>query len=129
MDIPVILVGILSAAALLLPALDIALRRASRTFSAYFATFVIAISLGIVLLSAAGVIPLTESVAPNLMGNDLMGLFFSMVVLSVALLVSASSIYYMKNEHNLSIYYSLLLFTSLGMVILSFAVDFLMIFV
>lgn len=129
MDIPVMLVGILSAAALLLPALDIAFRRASRTFSAYFATLVIAISLGIVLLSAVGVIPLTESVAQNLMRNDLMGLFFSIVVLSVALLVSASSINYMRNEHNVPIYYSLLLFTSLGMVILSFAVDFLMIFV
>lgn len=130
MDVPIVLTGILASAGLLLPALDIAIgRKTNRVFSAYFASFVIAISLAIVILSATFVIPLGESAAPNLLRNDLIGLLFSIIVLSVSLLVALSSIDYMRNEANASIYYSLLLFTSLGMVMLSFAVDFLMIFV
>ena len=130
MDIPIILTGTLAGSALLLPVLDIAMRgKTIRTFSAYFTSSVMAISLGLVLLSATSVIPLSESAAPKLLQNDLMGLVFSIIVLSVSLMVSLSSIDYMRDEPNTSIYYSLLLFTSLGMILLSFAADLLMIFV
>lgn len=130
MDIPLILMGVLSGAGLLLPVLDMVVgRKANRKFSAYFASIVLAISLAIVVFAATSVLQISESAAPNLMSNDLMGLVFSIAVLSVALLVATSSIHYMRNEVNASIYYSLLLFTSLGMVMLSFATDFLMIFV
>jgi len=129
-DIPVILIGTLAGAGLLLPALDIAIdTKTNRTFSAYFTSFVIAISLALVLLSATSVIPISEPVAPRLLQNDLMGLVFSIIVLSVSLMVALSSIDYMRDEPNASVYYSLLLFASLGMVILSFAADLLMIFV
>ncbi|MFQ6011429.1 MAG: NADH-quinone oxidoreductase subunit N, partial [Nitrososphaerales archaeon] len=70
-----------------------------------------------------------ESSVPNLIRNDMLGVFFSFVVILVALLVTIASLDYMKNDPNVSIYYSFLLFTSLGMVVLSFAVDLLMIFV
>ncbi|MCS4537451.1 MAG: NADH-quinone oxidoreductase subunit N [Thaumarchaeota archaeon] len=130
MDIPIILTGTLAGSALLLPALDIAIgTKTNRTFSAYFTSFVMAISLALVLLSATSVIPLGESAAPKLLQNDFMGLVFAIIVLSVALMVSLSSIDYMRDEPNTSIYYSLLLFTSLGMILLSFAADLLMVFV
>ena len=130
MDIPIILTGTLAGSALLLPALDIAIgTKTNRTFSAYFTSFVMAISLALVLLSATSVIPLSESAAPRLLQNDFMGLVFAIIVLSVSLMVSLSSIDYMRDEPNTSIYYSLLLFTSLGMILLSFAADLLMIFV
>ena len=124
MDIPIILTGTLAGSALLLPALDIAIgTKTNRTFSSYFTSFVMAISLALVLLSATSVIPLSESAAPKLLQNDFMGLVFAIIVLSVALMVSLSSIDYMRDEPNTSIYYSLLLFTSLGMILLSFAAD------
>ena len=130
MDIPIILTGTLAGSALLLPALDIAIgTKTNRTFSAYFTSFVMAISLALVLLSATSVISLSESAAPKLLQNDFMGLVFSIIVLSVSLMVSLSSIDYMRDEPNASIYYSLLLFASLGMILLSFAADLLMIFV
>jgi NADH-quinone oxidoreductase subunit N len=130
MDIPIILMGTLAGAGLLLPSLDIVIdTKTSRAFSAYFTSFVIAISLALVVLSATSVIPFSESAAPKLLQNDLMGLVFSIIVLSVSLMVALSSIDYMRDEPNASIYYSLLLFTSLGMVMLSFAADLLMIFV
>jgi len=130
MDIPIILTGTLAGSALLLPALDIAIgTKTNRTFSAYFTSFVMAISLALVLLSATSVIPLSESAAPRLLQNDFMGLVFAIIVLSVSLMVSLSSIDYMRDEPNTSIYYSLLLFTSLGMILLSFAADLLMVFV
>lgn len=63
----------------------------------------------------------------GLFRNDLMGLFFSLSVLIVSLLVAVSSLDYMKGQPNEHTYYSLLLFTALGMSLLAFSVDLIMI--
>ncbi len=129
LDIPLILIGALASAALLIPALDVGLGKARNAkFSGYFTLLILAFALLILTIGGLGLVPLDSSV-PNLVQNDLLGVFFSFVVILVALLVTVTSFDYMKDNPNVSIYYSLLLFTSLGMVVLSFAVDLLMIFV
>lgn len=129
LDIPLTLIALLASSALLIPALDVGLgRQRTAKFSGYFTIATLLFALIIVSIAALGVVPLDTSV-PNIVRNDLLGIFFSFVVLLVALFVATSSIDYMRKNPNVSIYYSFLLFTSLGMVILSFAVDLLMIFV
>lgn len=63
----------------------------------------------------------------GLFRNDLIGLFFALSVLIVSLFVTISSLDYMDGQPNQPVYYSLILFTSLGMALLAFAVDLVMI--
>lgn len=55
--------------------------------------------------------------------------FFAIIFLIVLLFVIASSIEYMNGEHNLGIYYILLLFATIGMMLVAAANDILAIFV
>ena len=130
MDTPLILIALLGGAALILPLLEIILKGDTRgRISGYIAVAVLTLSLLLVIYPAITTpLNLTES-SSGLFRNDLMGLFFSFSVLLVSLLVAASSLDYIKGEPNESIYYSLLLFTSLGMSLLAFSVDLIMIVV
>ncbi len=130
MDTPIILIILLGGVALLTLMLDIVIKgKMKNKFISYLAVATLILAILLVLYE-----PLTSSfeVTPsssNLFRNDLVALFFSFSVLLVALLVAFSSIDYMKGEQNEPIFYSLLLFTSLGMTLLSFSVDLIMIVV
>lgn len=128
MDTPIILIILLGGVALFTPMLDIIFKGETKGKIASrlaVATLIIAILLVIYepLTSALEITPSSS----NLFRNDLIALFFSFSVLLVALFVAISSIEYMKGEQNETIYYSLLLFTALGMTLLSFSVDLIMI--
>jgi len=130
MDTPLILILLLGGAALITPLLEIFLKGDLRgRISGYIAIAVLTLSLLLVIYpSITTPLELTES-SSGLLRNDLMGLFFSFSVLLVALLVAASSLDYFKGEPNEPAYYSLLLFTALGMSLLAFSVDLIMIVV
>ena len=66
---------------------------------------------------------------PSLFNFDYLGIFFSITVIVGVILVAISSLSYQKDDENIAVYYSLLIFTTLGMVLLSFSIDLLMIFV
>ncbi|MFB3043282.1 MAG: hypothetical protein ACE1ZC_03295, partial [Nitrososphaerales archaeon] len=111
LDIPLILIGALASAALLIPALDVGLGKVRNAkFSAYFTLLILAFALLILTIGGLGLVTLDSSV-PNLLQNDLLGVFFGFVVILVALLVTVASFDYMKDNPNVSIYYSFLLFT------------------
>ncbi len=129
MDLPFLLIGILAVAGLLIPVLDALLKgRSKNAISGYLALVALAISIGLLLATLVfPVLAATES--SGMFRSDLLGVFFSIVVLMVSALVAASSIEYLKNDPNAATFNSLLLFASLGMVILSFAADLLLIIV
>jgi proton-translocating NADH-quinone oxidoreductase chain N len=130
MDTPLILIPLLGGVAVFTPLLEIIFKGKMRgKFASHLA--VATLTLAIVLVIYQPLISpfeLTAS-ASGLFRNDLMGLFFSLAVLLVSLLVAVSSLDYMNGEPNEPIYYSLLLFTALGMTLLAFAVDLIMIVV
>ena len=57
---------------------------------------------------------------PSLFNFDYLGIFFSITVIIVVILVAISSLSYQNDDENFGVYYSLLIFTTLGMVLLSF---------
>jgi NADH-quinone oxidoreductase subunit N len=110
--------------------MEILLKRGIRErLAGYLTVATLIISISLILIQSISVpLDLTESTS-ELFRNDLLGLFFAFSVLLVALLVAASSLDYMKGEPNEPVYYSLLLFTALGMALLAFSVDLIMIVV
>lgn len=130
MDIPFVLMGLLAGAGLLIPSLDVALRgRMQASVARYVAFAALLVAVGLVVGEAVTAGSVGFTAAAGVFRNDALGLFFSMVVLLVSILVVGASFDYMRGDPNESVFYALLLFTALGMVLLAFAVDLLMIFV
>ncbi|MBI2184017.1 MAG: NADH-quinone oxidoreductase subunit N [Thaumarchaeota archaeon] len=121
--------GILAGAALLILVAEAVLGEKSRkTLPGYIALAAIIASIGLILITQIS--PAYSLTASHpVFRNDLIGVFFSIVVLIVSALVAAASIEYVKTIGNSAAYNALLLFTAIGMVLLSFAADLLMIIV
>jgi NADH-quinone oxidoreductase subunit N len=61
--------------------------------------------------------------------DDLFGSFFAIALLIVSVMVTASSWNYYKGKANPAAYYSLILLSTIGMVIIAYSTDFVMLFV
>ena len=128
MDTPMILMVLLGGIALFIPLVEIIFKGDMRgKFSSHLTIGALSLAILLVIYQPlTSPLELTES-SSGLFRNDLMGLFFSVTVLIVSLFVAVASLDYMKGEPNEPIYYSLLLFSTLGMSLLAFSVDILMI--
>ncbi len=129
MDIVSNLTLLLAGGALVLPGIHFAFRDSvpDRKLAGYVAVAILVISSLLVAFSATRA--LEPPLAPGLFRADLLGVFFALAVLLVSTFVAIASLQYVERDPNSGVYYSLLVFTALGMVLLSFAVDLLMIFV
>jgi NADH-quinone oxidoreductase subunit N len=116
---------ILSASSLGIPLLQIGREKYGRA-SAYILITALFITLAIVSLNT-----LAPQPAPfgNLISSDRLGGFFAFITLLVSLLVAVTSLTFTRGSNNEPIYYSLLSFTALGMLLLSYTTDLLMLFI
>ena len=101
-----------------------------RPISASIAIIALSAAIGIASYQAIALIAGAKPVVTGgMLSNDLMASFFTIVVSVVALFVALSSYDYMSEDRNISAYYSLLLFATLGMILLAFATDLLLIII
>ncbi len=129
METPLLVLGVLAGGGLLVPVLSVTLEEKERKLFGYVTILTLLAAIAAVFYTAF-IQGLGESTAvAGVFRDDLLGAFTAITVLTVSLLVSAASLDYMEGTPNNPIYYSLLLFTSLGMVLLAFSIDLLMIIV
>ncbi len=115
----------LAASSLTLPFFQLLGNKRSK-IPAYLLIVVLSFSLILIGMNTLG--PTHPTYFGNLLSSDVLGGFFALVTLGVTLMVVVASIEY-KRGANLPMYYSLLSFTALGMVFLSYSRDLLMLFV
>jgi len=65
----------------------------------------------------------------SMLADDMFGSFFAITLLIVSIMVTASSWNYMKNKTNPAAYYSLILLSSIGMILIAYSMDLVMLFV
>jgi len=123
--------AIFTIGSLLVASLSLFKRVAIRQSVAFYASLaVLALSLAFTLLNLSlYLISGSKASYTTLFHEDPLAYFFALTVQIVSLLVVLSSRNYMWGDRNLAVYFSLLLFSTLGMVLLSFAADLLMIIV
>jgi NADH-quinone oxidoreductase subunit N len=121
----VVAVVALGAAALGTPLLQAVGRR----FRAGAYASIAALGIAIVMVAANAAYGGSVSSFGGLLVSDALGDLFALVVLSMSLAVAVVSIYSSPNGPNLPSYYSLLVFSALGMLLLSYSADLLMLFV
>jgi NADH-quinone oxidoreductase subunit N len=65
----------------------------------------------------------------GMLADDMFGAFFAISLLIVSVMVTASSWNYMKNKTNPAAYYSLILLSSIGMILIAYSTDLVMLLV
>ncbi len=128
---PMVLVAILGTIGISLPIISIARKETgSNSFYATIALIALIASIGYVALQFA-----TENVQPSalfsedVLVDDAFGGFFAIAMLIVAIFTTVGSYNYMKDKNHPAVYYSLILLATIGMVLIAYATDLVMLFV
>jgi F420H2 dehydrogenase subunit N len=129
---PIIITIVLGVVGLAIPVID-ALKKErghnNRLYSAIaFGALAICIGFVIFRVILGEVLP-AVAFSQDVLADDMLGSFFALALLIVSLMVTASSWNYMKGKANPAAYYSLILLSSVGMVLIAYSTDLLMLFV
>lgn len=129
---PIIITIVLGVVGLAIPVID-ALKKErghnNRLYSAIaFGALAICIGFVIFRVISGEVLP-AVAFSQDVLADDMLGSFFALALLIVSLMVTASSWNYMKGKANPAAYYSLILLSSVGMVLIAYSTDLLMLFV
>src|ERR687897_2296832 len=124
---------ILGAVVLAPPAIDAGRREKGRDrnklYSAIaFGALIVAIAIIIFRVLTGEVLP-AVAFSQEVVVDDMFGSFFAIALLIVSIMVTASSWNYYKGKSNPAAYYSLLLLSSIGMVIIAYSTDLVMLLV
>ena len=128
---PIIILVILGSVGVALPVVSIALKERPSMISYGIATLIaLFAAIGYVLYQRA-----LDHVAPaaifsqDVLVDDAFGALFAIAMLIVAIFTTVGSFSYMKNKANPSVYFSLILLSAIGMVLVAYATDLVMLFV
>ena len=130
---PILVTIILGSVGLAIPAIDAGRREKGRDrnklYSAIaFGALIVAIAIIVFRVLTGEVLP-AVAFSQEVIVDDLFGSFFAIALLIVSIMVTASSWNYYKGKSNPAAYYSLLLLSSIGMVIIAYSTDLVMLLV
>ena len=128
---PLVIVAILGVIGVLLPIISIARKeKGSNSFYAVIAFAALIISIGYVSYQLV-----TEHILPSalfsdeVLVDDAFGGFFAIAMLIVAIFTTVGSFNYMRKQNHPAVYYSLILLSTIGMVLVAYSTDLVMLFV
>lgn len=127
---PIILTIILGAVGVILPVISII--RKERGSSLYagiaFGALIAAISFVAYQILSKHIMP-AAIFSKNVLVDDTFGSFFAIAMLIVSIMTTVGSFNYMRGKSNPAVYYSLILLASIGMVLIAYSTDLVMLFV
>ena len=128
---PIIIIAILGTIGVILPVISIA--RKERGSNSFYA--VIAFGALIGSLAFVGYQIVNDYVLPSalfssdVLTDDAFGGFFAIAMLIVAIMTTVGSINFMRKQNHPAVYYSLILLSTIGMVLVAYSTDLVMLFV
>ncbi|HSD04591.1 MAG TPA: NADH-quinone oxidoreductase subunit N [Nitrosopumilaceae archaeon] len=128
---PIILTVILGAIGVILPVINV-IRKDKGSSSFYgaitFGALLAAIGFVIYQIISNHVIP-AAIFSENVLVDDMFGAFFAIAMLIVAIMTTVGSFNYMRGKAHPAVYYSLILLSSIGMVLIAYSTDLVMLLV
>lgn len=128
---PLVLIAILGTVGILLPIISIARKeQGSNSFYAVIAFAALIVSMGYV-----GYQFYSENIASSalfsedVVVDDAFGGFFALAMLIVAVFTTVGSFNYMRKHNSPAVYYSLILLATIGMILVAYSTDLIMLFV
>jgi len=131
---PSLVTIILGAVALFIPVID-ALNKEkgsknNKIYSAIsFGALTLSLIIVIVRIVSGETLPAMSFTNKGVITDDVFGAFFSITFIIVSIMVAVSSWSYMKKKSNHAAYYSLLLLSTVGMILIGYSTDFVMLLV
>ncbi len=130
---PILVTVILGVVGLAIPAIDAGRRERgidrNKVYSA-IAFGALAVAMGIVVFRVfSGEVLPAVAFGQGVLTDDMFGSFFAVALLLVSLMMTASSWNYWKGKSNPAAYYSLILLSSIGMVLIAYSTDLVMVLV
>ncbi len=130
---PILVTIILGVVGLAIPAIDAGRRERgadrNKIYSAIaFGALVVAMGIVVFRIFTGEVLP-AVAFSQDVIVDDMFGSFFAIALLLVSIMVTASSWNYYKGKSNPAAYYSLILLSSIGMVIIAYSTDLVMLLV
>ncbi|HEY7110219.1 MAG TPA: NADH-quinone oxidoreductase subunit N [Nitrososphaeraceae archaeon] len=129
---PIIVTVLLGAVGLAIPMIDAVKRERGSNNKLYsgisFGALTLAIAFIIYRVLTGEPLPAIEF-GQGMLANDMFGSFFAITFLIVSIMVTASSWSFMKKKSNPAAYYSLILLSSIGMILIAYSTDFVMLLV
>jgi len=127
---PIILTILLGAVGVILPVISII--RKERGSSLYggiaFGSLIAAICFVAYQILSKHIMP-AAIFSKNVLVDDTFGSFFAIAMLLVSIMTTVGSFNYMRGRSNPAVYYSLILLASIGMVLIAYSTDLVMLFV
>lgn len=128
---PLVIMAVLGTIGVILPIISIARKeKGSNSFYAAIAFGALIFSIGYVIFQIG-----TNNVSPSalfstdVLVDDTFGGFFAIAMLIVAIMTTAGSFNYMRKQNHSAVYYSLILLSAIGMVMVAYSTDLIMLFV
>lgn len=123
--------AILGAVGVALPVINVLRRESgSNTFYAAIALGALAAAISYVISQIAmGTVAASQVLSTDVVADDLLGAFFAIAMLIVAVFTTVSSLEYMRERRYPAVYYSLILLSAVGMVMVAYANDLIVLFV
>ena len=128
---PIVIMALLGAVGVALPVISIARgERGGNSLYAVIAFGALAAAAVYVAYSVlSGSVEPGALMSPDVVSDDMFGGFFAIAMLAVALMTTASSFSYMRRHGHHAVYYSLILLSTVGMVLVAYSTDLIMLFV
>lgn len=128
---PLVIIAILGTVGVLLPIISIARKeKGSNSFYAVIAFAALITSIGYVAYQflADNILP-SALFSEDVLVDDAFGGFFAIAMLIVAIFTTVGSFNYMRKKNYPAVYYSLILLSTIGMVLVAYSTDLVMLFV
>src|SRR5579863_1969963 len=127
---PIILTLMLGAVGVIIPVISVV--RKERNDSLYggiaFGALAAAIAFVVYQIFSHNVTP-AAIFSKDVLANDMFGSFFAIAMLIVGIMTTVGSFSYMRGKANPAVYYSLIVLSSIGMVLIAYSTDLVMLFV
>ena len=128
---PIVLIAILGTVGVLIPIISIARKETgSNSFYAVIAFAALIASIGYVAYQLASD-HVTQGIlfSEDVLVDDTFGGFFAIAMLIVAIFTTVGSFSYMRNKNYPAVYYSLILLSTIGMVLIAYSTDLVMLII
>lgn len=128
---PVILIAILGTIGMLLPVISIMRKeKGSSSLYAVIAFGALIASLGYIVYEVAtNQIPRSALFSGDVLANDSFSGLFAIAMLIVSIMTTVGSFNFMRKQSHHAVYYSLILLSTIGMVLVAYSTDLVMLFV
>lgn len=128
---PIVLIAILGTVGMILPIINIARKeRGSNTLYASIAFGALIASMGYVIYeTVTDQLPTGALFSEDVLADDSFSGLFAIAMLIVSIITTAGSFNFMRTHSHHAVYYSLILLSTIGMVLVAYSTDLVMLFV